>query len=172
MLPMLPMLSPNAPSQDGRYKDIVRRQVLDMKIFETSEVLYLEYFKRLVKFHNARKNGVVISCTDLEDGLPPRYRQCKTSKNHKRNEKNSKFKSSLPSLDNQFYKEIGNSKFEGFEELCHTHFHLKGTVVERNVKRQRILEEIDVAADNENICNDWIEKLIDLEEHFVKDNQK
>ena len=113
----------------------------------------------------------MISCADLEDGLPPRYRQCKTSKNHKRNEKNSKFKSSLPSLDNQFYKEIGNSKFEGFEELCHTHVHLKGTVVERNVKRKRILEEIDVAADNEKVCNDWIEKLIDLEEHFVKDNQ-
>ena len=43
--------------------------------------------------------------------------------------------------------------------------------MDRNVKRKRILEDIDIAADNEQVCNALIEKLIDLEEHFVKDNQ-
>ena len=164
-------LSLNVPLQDDRYMDVVRRQVSDMKSFETSEVLYLQYFRRLLKFHNARKNGVIISCADLEDGLPPRYRQYRTSKNHKRNEKNIKLKSSISSLDNRLYKEIGKFKFEDYEELCHTHVHLKGTVVERNVKRKRILQEIDISADNEQVCNALIERLIDLEEHFVKDNQ-
>ena len=164
-------LSLNAPLQDERYEDVVRQQVLDMKSFETSEVLYFQYFRRLLKFHNARKKGVVISCADLEDGLPPRYRQYRTSKNHKRDEKNRKLKSSISPLDNQSFKEIGNSKFEYYEELCDTHVHLKGTVIERNVKRKNILEEIEIAADNEQVCNALIEKLIDLEEHFVKDNQ-
>ena len=113
----------------------------------------------------------MISCADLEDGLPPRYRKCKKSKNNKHNKRKNKFKTSISPLDNRLYKEIGNSKFEHLEELCHTHVHLKGTVVERNVKRKRILEEIDIAADNEQVCNVLIEKLIDLEEHFVKDNQ-
>ena len=157
----------NALLEQGRYQDVVRRQVLDMRHFENDENLYLSYFRRLVSFQDQRKKGVVLSCLDLDDELIPTYRKCKKSKNSHRNTRKQGLDIAMYRFDVHTDNIDYNSKCTGYNNINHTKVSFKGGVNERNCKREKLLEEIDNAANNEQDCDILIERLIQVEENFV-----
>ena len=155
----------------GQYQDVVRRQVFDMRQIENDENLYLSYFRRLVSFQDQRKKGIVLSCLDLDDELVPTYRKCKKSKNSHRNTRKQGLDIAMYRFDVQTDNIDYNSKCTGYNNINHTKVSLKGIVNERNSKREKLLDEIDNAADNEQDCDILIERLIQVEENFVLENQ-
>ena len=163
-------LSINGLLEQGRYKDVVRRQVFDMRHFENDENLYLSYFRRLVSFQDQRKKGIVLSCLDLDDELVPTYRKCKKSKNSHRNTRKQGVDIAMYQFDVQTDHIVYNSKFTADNDINHTKLSLKGNVNERNLKREKLLVEIDNAVDNEQYCDILIERLIQVEENFVLEN--
>ena len=154
----------------GQYQDVVRRQVFDMRQIENDENLYLTYFRRLVSFQDQRKKGIVLSCLDLDDELVSTYRKCKKSKNSHRNTRKQGVDIAMYQFDVQTDHIVYNSKFTADNDINHAKLSLKGNVNERNLKREKLLVEIDDAADNEQDCDILIERLIQVEENFVLEN--
>ena len=163
-------LSINTLLEQGSYQDVVRRQVFDMRHFENDENLYLRYFRRLVSFQDQRKKGIVLSCLDLDNEFVPTYRKCKKSKNSHRNTRKPGVDIAMNRFDVQTDNMVYNSKFTGDNDINHTKVSFKGNVNERNLKREKLLVEIDDAADNEQDCDILIERLIQVEENFVLEN--
>ena len=73
-------------------------------------------------------------------------------------------------VDVQTDNMVDNYRFTGDNNINHIKLSLKGNVHERNLKREKLLEEIDDAADNEHDCDILIERLIQVEENFVLEN--
>ena len=163
-------LSINGLLEQGQYQDVVRRQVLDMRNFENDENVYLRYFRRLVSFQDQRKKGIVLSCLDLDDESVPTYRKCKKSKNSHRNTRKQGVDIAMYRFDVKTDNMVDNYKFTGDDDINLTKVSFKGTVNERNLKREKLLEEINNAADDEQDCDILIERLIQVEENFVLEN--
>ena len=163
-------LSVKALLAQGCYQDVVRRQVLEMRNLENDEHLYLNYFRRLVSFQDQRNKGIAISSVELEDAFVPSNRKCQKSKNRHAKGRNKYGETSIYLLDVQTDSMVSNPKLEEDNDVNHMKFNLKYDIKYRNSKREKLLEEIDNAAANEQACDVLIEKLIQVEENFVPEN--
>ena len=156
--------------QDCHQKSL-KRLVLTMNNCGNDEDVYLEYFRCLVAVHGRREGGEVLSAVELEKELSSSRENDNQAKDKKSKGKGKSAKSS-----NSVIKALieNGSSNQGDGNIRDDRFHkiqLKGNLERRNSKRKDILDIIVSMDASKQIFWDMIEKLIDLEENFIRENR-
>jgi hypothetical protein len=152
--------------QDHNYNK-VQKIIFMMINCANDEIMYLEYFKKLVDVQDSRKKGTVHSDVEIDDGL---LSNCAASNHSTRRPLRGKGKycrSSRTQLSIQKdHIKIYNEPQPGRNN--NNGLTLRGKKKDRVTMRREIINKITTSSfKDETHCN-LIEKLIDLEEGFIQ----